>query len=351
MTVTTLPTPKPDAARPRSRLRLWLGRSLGGLLLALVGLIIIGMAYQAIASARDARAWPAPGRLVDVGGYRLHIHCVGQGGPTVVLDHVGATSSAQWALIQPEIAGTTRVCAYDRAGFGWSDRATTPRDAQQKALELHTLLTNAGERGPYVLVGHSHGAFVVRMYAAAYPDDVAGLALVDPGIPYDAAGVPDAINAEWKTADSAIIDAGPVLVRLGVFRLGELLGGLPGTGDLSPHDAAVFNALNATTKIWDTIKAERDTMPATSAQVLAAPLAIGDRPVWVLSAGQPSTASRQAWTKLNADLAAQAPNSHHQIAAEAAHMDFALDKDTAQLTIAAIQAVLEAARSGQPLSD
>src|SRR4029079_14258924 len=119
----------------------WTGRVLLMLMLLLVALSCVGAIYQVVATARDKAAFPAPGQLVDVGGYKLHIHCMGAGSPTVILDHVGAGNSAQWGLVQPEIASTTRVCAYDRAGFGWSDAGPEPRDAQQSAHELHTLLT------------------------------------------------------------------------------------------------------------------------------------------------------------------------------------------------------------------
>src|SRR6185503_5766216 len=112
-----------------------------------------GVLYQFIATQSDIRNYPAPGQLVDVGGYRLHMYCVGQGSPTVVLEAAADMMSADWGWIQPEIAKQTRVCAYDRAGMGWSEPGPQPRDARQISTELHTLLTNAGIPGPYILVG------------------------------------------------------------------------------------------------------------------------------------------------------------------------------------------------------
>jgi pimeloyl-ACP methyl ester carboxylesterase len=117
--------------------------------------------------------------MVDVGGYSLHINCVGQGSPTVVLDAGSGGFSAQWVRVQREVSGTTRVCAYDRAGMGWSEMGPQPRDAKQITGELHTLLGKAGIEGPYVLVGHSFGGMYMQTYAARYPDEVAGVALVD----------------------------------------------------------------------------------------------------------------------------------------------------------------------------
>ena len=131
-----------------SVLRCWVLRlTIGVVALALL-LGLGGLAYQAIASARDARRFPPPGRLVDVGGYRLHINSTGEGSPTVVLDAGVCDCSLNWCLVQPEVARFTRVCSYDRAGLGWSDAGPSPRTSQQIARELHTLLKNAGIPGP-----------------------------------------------------------------------------------------------------------------------------------------------------------------------------------------------------------
>jgi pimeloyl-ACP methyl ester carboxylesterase len=126
------------------------------------------------AEQADARAYPPPGKMVDVGGYRLHIHCTGSGSPTVVIESGWGDMSASWGWVQPEVAKTSRVCAYDRAGVGWSEPSPHPRTAREFAKELHTLLANATEPGPYVLVGHSLGGYTVRVYAHDYPAEVAG---------------------------------------------------------------------------------------------------------------------------------------------------------------------------------
>lgn len=150
-------------------------------LLLILGLaLLVGLTWQAIDSASDARKYPAPGRLIDVGGYRLHIRCAGQGGLTVVLESGIAASSLSWAVVQPHAATFTRVCSYDRAGLAWSDAARSPRTSRQIVYELHTLLEAAGIPGPYVLVGHSFGALLARAFAGRYPDQVAGLILLDP---------------------------------------------------------------------------------------------------------------------------------------------------------------------------
>jgi len=120
-----------------------------------------------------------PGKLVDVGGYRLHLNCTGKSGPTVVLIAGGGDFSFDWGLVQPDVSRFTRVCSYDRAGLAWSDPGPTPRTMRQDAYELHTLLKAARIKAPYVLVGHSIGGLIARVYAEQYPDEVAGMVLVD----------------------------------------------------------------------------------------------------------------------------------------------------------------------------
>src|SRR5215831_18407903 len=125
--------------------------------------------YESVALAHDQRTYVMPGRSYDVGGYRLHLNCTGSGSPTVVLQSGLGEPSPMWSRIAPAVAHTTRVCAYDRAGQGWSDDAPRPQDALQVADDLHTLLGRAGERGPYVLAGHSTGGAYAMTFAARYP--------------------------------------------------------------------------------------------------------------------------------------------------------------------------------------
>ena len=158
-------------------------RGIGRTLAALVGLIVVlglvGAVYESAAEAADARAYPAPGQLVDVGGYRLHINCTGIGSPTVVIDAGWGDWSGGWSRVQPEAAKTTRVCTYDRAGMGYSEAGPLPRTAEQFAKELHILLQHAAIPGPYVLVGHSMGGAPVRVFAHTYAADVAGVVLIE----------------------------------------------------------------------------------------------------------------------------------------------------------------------------
>src|SRR5215213_11997753 len=173
--------------------RIW--RPLLWLVVVLLALALAGEIYQAIATELAARAYPPPGEMVAVGGYSLHINCVGQGSPTVILDAGLGEFSAQWVRVQRKVSDTTRVCAYDRAGMGWSEMGPEPRDARQISSELHALLKGAGTEGPYVLVGHSYGGLYMQTYAARYPEEVAGMALVD-------SSQPDQFSYQPVTRDS-----------------------------------------------------------------------------------------------------------------------------------------------------
>jgi pimeloyl-ACP methyl ester carboxylesterase len=164
----------------------------------LLALAVIEAVYQAVATEMDHRAYPPPGEMVDLGGHRLHIDCVGQGSPTVILESGLGTMSDDWANVQPEVAKTTRVCAYDRASAGWSEPGPEPRDPRQIAHELHTLLDNAGIDGPYVLVGQSFGGLYVRMYADQYPQQVKSMVLVDASHPRMWTRLPPEVVATLK---------------------------------------------------------------------------------------------------------------------------------------------------------
>ena len=128
-----------------------------GLVVLVPLLVLAGLILQVIGSARDARRFPPRGQLVDVGGHRLHIYCMGRGTPAVVMDSGFPGSSLSWTLVQPEVARFTHACSYDRAGLGWSDAGPMPRSSRQIVEELRALLLNARVEGPFVLVGHSFG--------------------------------------------------------------------------------------------------------------------------------------------------------------------------------------------------
>ena len=170
-------------------------------------LILVGMTYQSVATALERRALERPGRFVDVGGHQLHIHCLGQGLPTVVLEAAAGGMSAAWGWVQPEVAGVTRVCSYDRAWLGWSEGGNQEYSPARTLEELHTLLINANEQGPFVLVGHELGASVVRDFASRFGSETAAVVLVQE------TGARAGLSVRWW----------PWLARVGLLRaLGTL---------------------------------------------------------------------------------------------------------------------------------
>ena len=146
---------------------------------------------------------PAPGRLLDVGGWRMHINCAGTaraGQPTVILEAGSSDFSIDWAFVQPEVATFTRVCSYDRSGSGWSDLGPYPKTLKQTIFELHTLLDKAGVSAPLVYVGHSYGGRLARIYASTYPAEVVGMVMVDAGHEDSLVYLNGKMVREWELA-------------------------------------------------------------------------------------------------------------------------------------------------------
>jgi pimeloyl-ACP methyl ester carboxylesterase len=197
---------------------MWLrGSLLGGVVL----LVSIGAVYQAIVSRREKSRYPPPGRLVDVGGHRLHYLCLGEGSPTVILDAGLSGSSLDWSLVQPQIATFTRVCAYDRAGYGWSDAGPKPRSSQRLVEELSLLLSKAGLQDQYVLVGHSFGGWNMRLFACQHPEHVVGMVLVDAAPEDQSTRLPKLpfMQSMRQQAEWQLFRLRPLLARLGLLRL------------------------------------------------------------------------------------------------------------------------------------
>src|SRR3990172_8508391 len=156
-----------------------LGRTAIGSLFLLAIVLMAGAIYQVAASASDLKQYPPPGQLYDVGGRSLHLYCTGEGNPTVILEAGASSPSLVWFLVQEKVAEFTRVCSYDRPGFGWSEATSAPLSIDQMAANLHQLLETAGIPGPYILIGHSAGGVYIRSFARQYPSEVQGMVLVD----------------------------------------------------------------------------------------------------------------------------------------------------------------------------
>ena len=319
----------------------WIGRALLWSIVALLALAAVGAIYQAIATGRAERAYPPPGEMVDVGGHSLHINCVGRGGPTVVLDAGSGAMSAHWALVQREVSDTVRVCAYDRAGMGWSEMGPEPRDAKQISGELHALLKGGGIEGPYVLVGHSFGGLYMQTYATRYPDEVAGVTLVESSHPEQFSYRP--VARDSYEPQKQIFAVQSLLARIGVVRLFYNL--FPAPPDLPPQQRAQIDALSPATRQVSTTALELRATPQTTTQTRSL-RGLGNKPLAVVSAGT----QEPGWLELQDDLATLSPNSMHRVVEGATHTSVVYDRSEAQATSAAIVEVVDAVRNDQPLA-
>jgi pimeloyl-ACP methyl ester carboxylesterase len=275
----------------------------------------------ATVSASTASSVPtATGRMIDVGGHRLYIECTGSGGPAVILQAGLGASSSSWAGIAPAVAATTTVCTYDRAGHSRSDEAAGPQDGIALATDLHTLLERAAVPGPYVIVGHSSGGPYVRVFAAQYPDQVAGMVLLD-AQPADAfTALPDypGFYATYRT----VVTLSPSLARIGL--LGPLLG-------LSAHESTAAAARGARDEVL--------ALP-TVLQQSSALTSLGDRPLIVVTA---AAEADRGWVAAQDALPRLSSASVHRVLAAATHNSLISGVDAAQSS----QAILDVLASIQ----
>jgi pimeloyl-ACP methyl ester carboxylesterase len=326
----------------------WLIRIFTGLLVIVIIFPLLGALCQTFATAIDKSRYPPPGQLVDIGGYKLHLYCTGEnagGSPTVVLETGlgGFATSPDWALVQPEIAKTTRVCAYDRAGLGWSDPSPQPRDAQHITAELHTLLVNSHTPGPYVLVGWSYGGLYARAYANQFHDEVAGLVLLDSSSPEQCSSTP-----AWRAlcASSARnASAARILARLGLMRVIGFF--QPANGLPNPQSGELLAFFSAA-KDWDAQHAEFLASPVTNSQVLNSK-SLGSLPLYVLTATNhgASPELEQSWQAWQSGYTTLSTKSVQRVVPGATHESFVFSPTESRISVEAILQVVAAVRSGE----
>jgi len=271
-------------------------------------LALAGALYQFFGSRGDARRYPPPGKLVRAGGQRLHIFAAGEGSPAVVLDTGFPGSCLSWTFVQPEVAKFARAVSYDRAGLGWSEISRGPRTTARIVEELRALLRNSGVPPPYVLVGHSFGSFTARLYATKYPQEVAGVVLVDPVHPSEWLEMPEEKRRALRKA-ARFCRYGAWVARLGIARLvrdlaragagrsarmtttlvtaGALRGGeqmAAPAGKLPEELRPAAHSFWVQPKFYLALAGQTDSLPESAAQVAAAG-SLGDLPLLVLAAG------------------------------------------------------------------
>ena len=309
------------------------------LVLAVLGIAAGGGGYETVRESVDARAYPPPGQLVDVGGHRLHLSCTGSGSPTVVLEPGQGGVSLDLAWITPAIARDSRVCVYDRAGRGWSDAADGPQDGAQIAADLHTLLDRAHVPGPYVLAGHSFGGLYVQSFAAQFPDDVAGLVLLDSTAPKPGPARPPRNSDNVLGRVSALV---PAVAHLGVGRLIAQ----SSYGSLPPHVRDEWRANASLTRnlgSW----IEEFVASNTSMQQAAALTNLDAKPLIVLTA---DTGNGPGWEQKQDLMARLSTNSLHRVAEATTHNSMVSDDADSAAATQAIQDVVAAVRTEHPLA-
>jgi pimeloyl-ACP methyl ester carboxylesterase len=313
-------------------MRLFKTLFLGSAFIVIVVIVILLLGARAKSNLKAK--YPPPGTLVDVGGYHLHILCEGTGGPTVIMEAGLGDPSMIWELVRPEIAKTTRVCVYDRAGLGWSELSPKPRKAETIVEELHTLLNKADIAGPYVLVGHSIGGMYVRLYAHHYPDDVVGMVLVDSSHEEQMLRAPEAFVKFDKDSTQKMVRQLEIYKSLATIGGFALFPSLVPADDLLPKEAKeAFQATAAKdSTTLQTVIAEQKASDESLAQVRAAGIkTLGSIPLVILSHGQavlPPDAGLSpevtqqvevGWQGMQLELASLSSKSRHVIAEKSGH--------------------------------
>ena len=287
-----------------------------------------------------------PGKLVDIGGYRLHVRESGEGGPTVLLDSALAGTTLSWSSIQPEVASFTRVVSYDRAGFGWSDRGPNARRVDIMAEELSRLL-DADGRSPYVLVGHSYGGWIARALAASHPDHVAGMVLVD--VPHPREWSDPTEKQRRRVARGARMARGASwLAPFGLTRLGYRFTSGAGSNErLARLVGRVAAPLRPTLRtFWvrrhtlEALASQIENAPESARLVLSESRSFADKPLVVLTAASPTEERRRD----QEEVTALSARGRHRVATKADHW---IPLDEPELIVEAVRGVVEEVRRDQ----
>ena len=324
--------------RARRELRSRSARWLVYLVLAALGIAAVGGGYETVRESLDSRAYPMPGQLIDVGGHRLHLHCTGSGSPTVVLEPGLGGSSSDLGWIAPAVARDSRVCVYDRAGRGWSDAASGPQDGAHIAADLHTLLDRAHVRGPYVLAGHSFGGLYVLSFAAQFPDQVAGMVLLDSTAPRPGPVRPT--KTESYSVLRRVSALLPAAAHVGAVRLLAHAD----YGSLPPPSRDEARANSSTARHLASF-IEESAEGSASIHQAASLTDLSGKPLIVLTADAGHDAT---WQSAQDQLAKLSTNSLHRHV-DATHASLLQDEADSAAASQAIHDLVASVRTSQPL--
>lgn len=323
-----------------------MSRVLSVLTRVLIGLIILAIAgtvYQTAATEADRRNFPAPGNLIDVDGFKMHIHCEGEGSPTVILESMSGGTSVNWGWIQPDVQKETRVCVYDRAGIGWSEADPESLTLARTVRNLHTLLVNANVEGPYVMVGHSLGGVYVRGFAAEYPNEVVGMVLVDEAHPQQFVKYPEL----FSEGDNyfKMLNGIQFAVRLGVGHLFFALGGEMDFAGLPEPQKSQLKAFWSSPRYFEMQGVEISKARSIWGDALKLG-DLGDLPLMVVSRG---TDLGYGWDAYQMELAALSTNSRTMKVEGSNHGGLVFDQQYAHNVSDVILQVVNAVRNGTRL--
>jgi len=328
---------------------LWLVVPLG----VVIGVVGFGAIYQTLATSRDRRRFLPPGKVVQINGKNWHYQIMGEGCPTVIVDSGTGGTHLDWQLVQPEVAKFTRILTYDRAGYGWSDSSSEPRTAEQVVSELRQLLREVEIEPPYVLVGMSSSGLFSRLFAYDYPEEVAGMVLVD--VAHER--MYDDTPGEWvelnKRLEGLLTHVVPIMGHTGLLRLLVTFDSVPMAAGLfqkfPPSIRPLAKALYSQTQFGKNFAQESAAVSVSMNQIeqTRPTKSFPDIPLIVLSAGKPDFDITQEVVEklqeLHADLANESPQGVHIVAHESGH---AIQLDEPELVIDAIRQVVEKVRYG-----
>jgi pimeloyl-ACP methyl ester carboxylesterase len=329
--------------------------------------ILLGALYQTLGTRSDARVHPPPGKMVDLGTHRLHVLVKGCGAPTILLEAGLMSTLLSWTALQEELSRSYRVVSYDRAGLGWSDLGPMPRTADRIVEELHLMLERAAIPPPYVLVGHSFGGLTMPLFAALYPNETAGMVLLDPVAPAEW-NPPSEHDEKLMRIAAQVCRRAALLSRLGIIRMVAFLlttgakgpashlvrlisRGTPAQSGtvsspwfwaLPENERAMASVFWVQEKFALTIASQLDSLPVSAARVseMSYP---PDKPAVILSAATSSPRRQEE----HAAMARSLPLGHHVAVKKSNHW---IMQEQPALVAEAIQRVAGFSGESQPSS-